>query len=87
MSSKNVEVSIARTPSFLEVWYEGSVVLDKEEYKFWLIDPQTPDPSGNHYEVEVRWFFKNVPMQIRAMAGDIANQYIEMIEKQKKEND
>jgi len=75
---KQVEVSIDRKPSIVEVWYEGHVKVDDQEYKFWLIDPQTPDPAGNVYEVEVRWFFKQVPMAIRKMSDQIAQQYLEM---------
>jgi hypothetical protein len=73
-----VEVSIDRKPSIVEVWYEGSVTVEGTEHKFWLIDPQTPDPAGNVYEVEVRWFFKQVPMEIRRMSEQIAQQYLEM---------
>lgn len=73
-----VEVSIDRKPSIVEVWYEGSVTAEGKEHKFWLIDPQTPDPAGNVYEIEVRWFFKQVPMEIRRMSEQIAQQYLEM---------
>ncbi len=73
-----VEVSIDRKPSIVEVWYEGSVTAEGIEHKFWLVDPQTPDPAGNVYEVEVRWFFKQVPMEIRRMSDQIAQQYLEM---------
>jgi hypothetical protein len=78
MSATKVEVSIDRKPSIVEVWYEGSVTVEGTEHKFWLIDPQTPDPAGNVYEVEVRWFFKQVPMEIRRMSEQIAQQYLEM---------
>ena len=78
MSEKKVEVSIDRKPSIIEVWYEGSVTADGKEHKFWLIDPQTPDPTGNGYEVEVRWFFKQVPMEIRRMSEQIVQQYLEI---------
>lgn len=78
MNEKKAEVSIDRKPSILEVWYEGSVTVDGEEHKFWLIDPQTPDPTGNVYEVEVRWFFKQVPMEIRRLSEQIVQQYLEM---------
>lgn len=72
------EVSISRKPSIIEVWYEGSVTLDGKEHRFWLIDPQTPDPEGNLYEVDVRWFFKQVPMEVRRMHNEIVQQYLEM---------
>ncbi len=78
MSNKQVEISVSRKPSFVEVWYEGSVKFNDELYQFWLIDPQTPDPSGNNYEVEVRWFFKQVPMEIRRMNDTIVQHYLEM---------
>ena len=75
---KQVQVSIDRKPSIVEVWYEGSVTVEGAEHKFWLIDPQTPDPEGNVYEIEVRWFFKQVPMAIRKMTDQIVQQYLEM---------
>ena len=78
MNKTSVEVSIDRKPSIIEVWYEGSVIADGKELKFWLIDPQTPDPAGNVYEIEIRWFFKQVPMVIRKMSEQIAQQYLEM---------
>jgi hypothetical protein len=78
MKETKVEVSIDRKPSIVEVWYEGSVTVEGTEHKFWLIDPQTPDPAGNVYEIEVRWFFKQVPMEIRRMSDQIAQQYLEM---------
>ena len=78
MNKTSVEISIDRKPSIIEVWYEGSVTADGKEHKFWLIDPQTPDPAGNVYEVEIRWFFKQVPMAIRKMSEQIAQQYLEM---------
>lgn len=87
MSEKQVEVSIERKPSIVEVWYEGAVTYEGEEYKFWLIDPQTPDPAGNIYEIEVRWFFKRVPMEIRRMSDQIAQQYLEMRNESKTKHD
>ena len=78
MNEKKVEVSIDRKPSIIEVWYEGYVKVDGQEHKFWLIDPQTPDPAGNLYEIEVRWFFKQVPMEIRRMNDKIIESYLEM---------
>jgi hypothetical protein len=78
MKETKAEVSIDRKPSIVEVWYEGYVKVGDEEHKFWLIDPQTPDPAGNVYEIEVRWFFKRVPMEIRRMSEQIAQQYLEM---------
>lgn len=83
---KQVEVSIERKPSIVEVWYEGAVMYDEEEHKFWLIDPQTPDPAGNVYEIEVRWFFKQVPMEIRRMNDQIIQQYLEMRNESKAKN-
>jgi hypothetical protein len=78
MMSNKAEVSIDRKPSIVEVWYEGYVKINDQEYKFWLIDPQTPDPEGNAYEIEVRWFFKQVPMEVRRMSEQITQQYLEM---------
>ena len=46
MSEAQVKVSINRTPSFTEVWHEGSVELNGKEHKFWLIDPKGRDEQG-----------------------------------------
>jgi len=86
MSEKQAAVSIDRKPSIIEVWYEGSVSVDDVEHKFWLIDPQTPDPAGNVYEIEVRWFFKQVPMEIRRMNDKIIESYLEMRNESKAKN-
>lgn len=67
MENEQVEISINRTPSFTEIWYEGHVELDGEKHQFWLIHPQGTDPHGNEYEVDVRWFFQRVPRQVRGM--------------------
>ena len=78
MSSElNVKVSVNRTPSFTEVWHEGSVEFNGKEHKFWLIDPRGRDEQGREYEIEVRWWFKQVPMEIRRMHENIVNTFIE----------
>jgi len=69
-----MKINIDREPSIKEVWYEGSVTYKGLEHKFWLIEPQDCD-----YELEVRWFFKSVPMEVR-------RQYVEIIETFKKIN-
>ena len=67
MENEQVQISINRTPSFTEIWYEGFVQLDGEKHQFWLIHPKGVDPHGNEYEVDVRWFFQRVPRQVRGM--------------------
>lgn len=72
---KNVTVSINRKPSFTEIWYEGTVNYDGKDYMFWLINPRGKDEQGREYEMEVRWFFKQVPMEIRKMSDTIINDF------------
>lgn len=72
---KNVIVSINRKPSFTEIWYEGTVTYDGKDYMFWLINPRGKDEEGREYEMEVRWFFKQVPIEIRAMSDTIINDF------------
>jgi hypothetical protein len=74
---KNVVVSINRKPSFTEIWYEGTVTYDGKDYMFWLINPRGKDEQGREYEMEVRWFFKQVPMEIRKMSETIINDFKE----------
>jgi hypothetical protein len=60
-------ISINRIPSFTEVWHEGSIDFNEETYRFWIVCPQGVDSHWYEYEVEVRWFFKRVPKEVRAM--------------------
>lgn len=72
---KNVIVSINRNPSFTEIWYEGSVEYNEKTYNFWLINPRGKDEQGREYEMEVRWWFKQVPIEIRAMSETIIKDF------------
>jgi hypothetical protein len=72
---KQLTVSINRKPSFTEIWHEGSVTYDGKEYMFWLINPRGKDEQGREYEMEVRWWFKQVPMEIRKMSDTIINDF------------
>ena len=73
-----LELKLNTKPSFVEAWYEGSVIFKEKEHKFWLIDPQGEDENGHSYYYEVRWFFKQVPMEVRMMSEGIINAYIQM---------
>ncbi len=64
-------ISINKIPSFTEVWYEGSIDHDGETHRFWIVHPVGVDPHGYEYEVELRWFFQRVPMEVRAMMPTI----------------
>ena len=75
MNEKQVKVSINRKPSFTEIWYEGSVEYNNKLYMFWLINPRGLDEEGREYEMEVRWWFKQVPMEIRRMSEQIINDF------------
>jgi hypothetical protein len=71
-------ISINKTQSFTEIWYEGSVIFEDKEHSFWLVDPRGKDPNGREYAVEVRWWFKQVPREVRAMHDTIVEAYKEM---------
>lgn len=71
-------ISINKTQSFTEIWYEGSVMFEGKEHSFWLVDPRGKDPEGREYAVEVRWWFKQVPREVRAMHDTIVEAYKEM---------
>jgi hypothetical protein len=75
MSEKNIKVSINRKPSFTEIWHEGSVEYNDRIYMFWLINPTGKDEEGREYEMEVRWWFKQVPMAIRKISNTILNDF------------
>ena len=78
MSSENVmTVSINRKPSFTEIWHEGSVNYEGKEFMFWLINPRGLDDQGREYEMEVRWWFKQVPMEVRKMSEQIIKDFKE----------
>lgn len=77
-NSENVmTVSINRKPSFTEIWHEGSVNYGDKEYNFWLINPRGLDDQGREYEMEVRWWFKQVPMEVRRMSEQIIKDFKE----------
>ena len=77
-NSENVmTVSINRKPSFTEIWHEGSVNYGDKEYNFWLINPRGLDEQGREYEMEVRWWFKQVPMEVRRMSEQIIKDFKE----------
>lgn len=69
------QIVINKEPSFIEVWREGYVEHNGEQHKFWLIDPQGVDPHGHEYEIDVRWFFKRVPREVRMMVPMIIESY------------
>lgn len=77
MSSESVTVSINRQPSFTEIWYEGTVNFQGKDYNFWLINPRGLDDQGREYEMEIRWWFKQVPKEIRAMSETIIKDFKE----------
>ena len=64
-------ISINKTPSFNELWYEGTVEHDNVVHYFWLIHPQGLDSKGEEYELEIRWFFSRVPREVRALYPQI----------------
>ena len=74
-NEKLITVSVNKDASFTEVWYEGHVMQNDNKYMFWLIDPQGKDEEGREYEMELRWWFKNVPAEIRSMGQRIVNDY------------
>ncbi len=77
-NSENVmTVSINRKPSFTEIWHEGSVNYEGREFMFWLINPRGLDDQGREYEMEVSWWFKQVPMEVRKMSEQIIKDFKE----------
>ena len=76
MSNENVmTVSINKKPSFTEIWHERSVTYENKEHMFWLINPRGLDDQGREYEMEVRWWFKQVPMEVRKLSEQIINDF------------
>ena len=73
------EISINKTPSFCENWHEGYVEYQGRQHKFWLIDPKKQTPEDYDYELEVRWFFKNVPTEVRMMYSLIVESFKQKI--------
>jgi len=65
MDNREVRMKISKNASFIEFWYEGSVEWEGKEHKFWLIDPQGEPPHD--FDLEVRWFYKSVPKEVRAL--------------------
>jgi hypothetical protein len=83
-NEKENEISIAveKTPSFVETWYEGVIEYQGKKHQFWIIDPE-----GSEYEIECRWFFKNVPREVRMMYNSIIESYKQIkYDRRKEEN-
>lgn len=70
-----ITVEINRVPAFTEIWHEGSVTMGENKYMFWLINPTGKDEEGREYEIEIRWWFKQVPVAIRSMSTQIINDF------------
>jgi hypothetical protein len=79
---EQMTININRNPSCTEVWYEGSVERNGDFYRFWLVDPQ-----GSDYELEVRWFNKSVPKEVRAMYVEIINTFKQIQDDRRKNQD
>lgn len=76
-SEEQITVSINKQPSFTEIWHEGFVMYNETEYMFWLINPRGLDDQGREYEMEIRWWFKQVPKEIRSMSEQIIKDFKE----------
>jgi hypothetical protein len=85
MGEKQAIVSINKNYSFTEIWYEGVVEFNNREYNFWLVNPRGLDEQGREYEVEVKWWFKRVPVEVRGMHDQIVEAFYES--QNKKQND
>lgn len=72
---EDATIALNKTPEFTEVWYSGYVEFRGEKHEFWLVDPQGTDSKGNDYEVDVKWFFKVVPREVRKLENQIKQQY------------
>jgi hypothetical protein len=81
MKKEQIELRINKKESFVETWYEGSVMYDGEQHMFWLVDPDRSD-----YEPEVRWFFQNVPREVRQMYSVIIDNFKEIKNDRRTEN-
>jgi hypothetical protein len=83
-NEKENEISIAveKTPSFVETWYEGVIEYQGKKHHFWIIDPE-----GSEYEIECRWFFKNVPIEVRMMYNSIVESYKQIKDDRRKAKD
>jgi hypothetical protein len=85
MGEMQATVSINKNSSFTEIFYEGFVEFNSRQYNFWLVNPRGLDEQGREYEIEVRWWFKRVPVEVRGMHDQIVEAYYES--QNKKQND
>ena len=51
------------------------IEYDGRTFMFWLINPRGFDDQGREYEMEVRWWFKQVPMEVRKLSEQIINDF------------
>jgi hypothetical protein len=77
-----ISISVEKTPSFVETWYEGVIEYQGKKHQFWIIDPE-----GSDYEMECRWFFKTVPREVRMMYNSIIESYKQIKDDRRKAKD
>jgi hypothetical protein len=77
MDDIEMTIEINKEPSFTEVWYEGKVMYEGVEHAFWLLDPQGDPPFV--FDVEIRWFYKSVPKEVRALYPEIIKLFKEAL--------
>ena len=73
------KITINKEPSFNEIWREGHIEHNGTKHYFWLIHPQGPDPNGEAYSCEVRWFFQKVPKQVRDLYPIIIESFMQTL--------
>jgi hypothetical protein len=69
------QIVIKKMPSFREEWHEGFIEYNDHKHMFWLIHPIKINPDDNDYECEVRWWFKDVPREVRLMYSYIIESF------------
>jgi len=69
------QISINKIPAFQENWHEGYVEHEGLKHQFWLLHPIRQVEEDNDYELEVRWFFKNVPREVRMLYPQIIESF------------
>ena len=72
---EKITIQINKEPDFTEIWYQGVVDYLGKEYRFWLIYPKSFDEEGHQYEINVKWFYANVPREIRVLESQVIESF------------
>jgi len=71
------KISITNKPTYTQKWYVGNVTYEGEKYFFWLSETD----EYAQLPIDISWFYKKVPMEVRGMTQNIIDVFLKQQEK------